>query len=154
MIKLWLKENDIPQLTSFAGNIDADKLAPFIFLAQTTDLKPILGSNLYDKINTDYIAGTLSGVYLQMYDEYLVYMLAYFACSHYVAFAHIDVSNNGATKPDQSAPTKEVNSLSARYRALANNVLVTFTDFVRNNPVPEIVATCEAKRTTNIINWH
>ena len=154
MIKLWLKENDIPELTSFAGNIDADKLKPFIFIAQSTDLKPILGSELYEKINNDYTAGTLADEYLTMYSDYIVYMLVYFACSHYVAFAHTDVNNNGITKPEQSAPTKEVNSLSARYRALANNVLVTFTDWIGKNPVPEYRNACTIKRKTNIIPWH
>jgi hypothetical protein len=50
MIKLFLKPNDIPALTSFSGNIDIDQLAPCISIAQQTYIKRVLGLNLYNKI--------------------------------------------------------------------------------------------------------
>ena len=89
MIKLWLKENDIPILTGFAGNIDSDSLKPFIFIAQTTDLKRVLGLNLYDKIDTLYIAGTLTGEYKTIFDNYIIDMLVYFSCSHCSLFLFV-----------------------------------------------------------------
>lgn len=58
MIKLWLKENDIPALTSFDGNIDSDKLKPFIYIAQTTDMKRVLALSsqfLYSGIDMVFI---------------------------------------------------------------------------------------------------
>lgn len=154
MIKLWLKENDIPELTAFSGNIDADSLKPFIGIAQTTDLKPILGIDLYTKINADYIAGTLSGIYKEIFDNYIVDMLVYFSCSHYIAFNSSKVSNNGIIKPEQTTDLKEIDRLSARYSALANNVLLNFTNFMAKNSVPEFSTGCETKRKTNIIDWY
>ena len=154
MIKLWLKENDIPELTAFSGNIDADNLKPFIFIAQTTDIKMILGLDLYNKIDADYIANTLTGIYATIFDNYIVDMLVYFSCSHYIAFNSSKVSQNGIIKPDQTTDLKEIDRLSARYNALANNVFVSFERYMKTANVPEYKNDCEAKRKTNIINWH
>jgi hypothetical protein len=153
MIKLWIKENDIPQLTSFAGSIDSDSLKPFVYIAQTTDLKPILGLELYNKINTDYIANSLSGVYLQIYDDYILDMLVYFSCSRYIALNPVKVAQNGIIKPEMSADKKEIDSLSARYNTLANNVVVNFKAFIETQNIPEYNQYTE-KRTTNIIPWY
>jgi len=74
MITLFLKENDIPALTSFSGNIDADSLKPHIFTAQTNDIKRILGTDLYNKMLADYEADALTGLYKTIYEDYLVPM--------------------------------------------------------------------------------
>jgi hypothetical protein len=156
MIKLWLNQNDIPALTAFAGNIDADSLKPFIFIAQTGDIKAILGVELYDKINTDYIDETLTGVYKEIYDNYVIYMLVYFACSHYIAMNSSKVSNNGIIKPEQSTDLKEIDRLSRRYSDLGNNVLLTFKDYMKTVNIPEWKYDCEAtkRRDINVIDWY
>lgn len=154
MIKLWLKENDIPSLTGFAGNIDSDSLKPFIFISQTTDLKRVLGLTLYDKINTDYIANDLTGVYLIIFDNYIVDMLVYFSCSHYIAMNSSKVSNNGIIKPEQSTDIKEIDRLSARYNSLANNVLVSFEAYMKTIDIPEYGKSCDIAPKTNIIPWY
>jgi len=154
MTKLWLNENDIPILTGFAGNIDSDSLKPFIFIAQTTDLKRVLGLLLYNKINSEYIANTLSGNYLTMFNDYIVDMLVYFSCSHYIAMNSSKVSNNGIIKPEQSTELKEVDRLSARYNSLANNVMISFQAFMATITIPEYGKGCEKNVTTNIITWY
>lgn len=153
MIKLWLKENDIPALTSFAGNIDSDSLKPFIFISQTTDLKRVLGLKLYDKINVDYIAGTLAENYLTIFDNYIIDMLVYFSCSHYIAMNSSKVSNNGIMKPEQSTDIKEIDRLSARYNSLANNVMISFQEYMKTISIPEY-KDCQDKAKTNIIGWY
>jgi hypothetical protein len=154
MIKLWLKENDIPSLTSFAGNIDSDSLKPFIFIAQTTDLKRVLGLLLYDKLTEDYIDNTLSGVYLTIFDDYVIDMLVYFSCSHYIAMNSSKVSNNGIIKPEQSTDLKEIDRLSARYNQLANSVMISFQEYMATIDIAEYGKQCEDKVKTNIIGWY
>lgn len=153
MIKLWLKENDIPALTSFDGNIDSDKLKPFIYIAQTTDMKRVLGLDLYNKIDAEYIAETLAGDYLTIFDNYIIDMLTYFSCSHYIAMNSSKVSNNGMIKPEQSTDLKEIDRLSARYNSLANNVMVNFQEYMKTISIPEY-KNCEDKAKTNIIGWY
>ena len=152
-MKIWLTENDIPALTSFAGNIDTDALKPFIVIAQTNDILPILGVDLYNKINTDIENDTLSGVYLQFYDKYIIFMLAYFSCSHYIAINTSQISQNGIIKPDQRTDLNEITRLSALYNQLGNNVFVQFKEFIKLNPVPEYKIE-QVTRETNIIQFY
>ena len=152
-MKIWLTENDIPALTSFAGNIDTDALKPFIVIAQTNDILPILGVDLYNKINIDIENNTLSGVYLEFYDKYIIFMLAYFSCSHYIAINTSQISQNGIIKPEQRTDLSEINRLSALYNQLGNNVFLQFKEFVKLNPVPEYKVE-QIKRETNVIQFY
>jgi hypothetical protein len=152
-MKIWLTENDIPALTSFAGNIDTDALKPFIVIAQTNDILPILGVDLYNRINTDIENDTLSGVYLEFYDKYIIFMLAYFSCSHYIAINTSQISQNGIIKPEQRTDLSEITRLSALYNQLGNNVFMQFKDFLLLNPVPEYKIE-QVKRETNIIQFY
>ena len=152
-MKLWLTENDIPALTSFAGNIDTDALKPFIVIAQTNDILPILGVDLYNKINLDIENDDLSGVYLEFYDKYIIFMLAYFSCSHYIAINTSQISQNGIIKPEQRTDLNEITRLSALYNQLGNNVFLQFKEFIRLNPVTEYKIE-QVKRETNIIQFY
>lgn len=152
-MKIWLTENDIPALTSFAGNIDTDALKPFIVIAQTNDILPILGVNLYNKMNTDIENDTLSGVYLEFYDKYIIFMLAYFSCSHYIAINTSQIGQNGIIKPEQRTDLREIDRLSALYNQLGNNVFLQFKEFVKANPVPEYKID-QIKRETNVIQFY
>jgi hypothetical protein len=152
-MKIWLTENDIPALTSFAGNIDTDALKPFIVIAQTNDILPILGVDLYNKINTDIENETLSGIYLEFYDKYIIFMLAYFSCSHYIAINTSQISQNGIIKPEQRTDLNEITRLSALYNQLGNNVFLQFKEFVKLNPVPEYKIE-QIKRETNVIQFY
>jgi hypothetical protein len=152
-MKIWLTENDIPALTSFAGNIDTDALKPFIVIAQTNDILPILGVDLYNKINTDIENETLSGIYLEFYDKYIIFMLAYFSCSHYIAINTSQISQNGIIKPDQRTDLNEINRLSALYNQFGNNVFVQFKEFIRLNPIPEYKVE-KVTRETNVIQFY
>jgi len=152
-MKIWLTENDIPALTSFAGNIDTDALKPFIVIAQTNDILPILGVDLYNKINVDIENDTLSGIYLEFYDKFIIFMLAYFSCSHYIAINTSQISQNGIIKPEQRTDLKEIDRLSALYNQLGNNVFLQFKEFVKLNPVPEYKIE-QIARKTNIIQWY
>jgi len=152
-MKIWLTENDIPALTSFAGNIDTDALKPFIVIAQTNDILPILGVDLYNKINTDIENDNLSGVYLEFYDKYIIFMLAYFSCSHYIAINTSQISQNGIIKPEQRTDLNEITRLSALYNQLGNNVFLQFKNFLLLNPVPEYKIE-QVKRETNVIQFY
>jgi len=152
-MKIWLTENDIPALTSFAGNIDTDALKPFIVIAQTNDILPILGLDLYNKINTDIENNTLEGIYLEFYDKYIIFMLAYFSCSHYIAINTSQISQNGIIKPEQRTDLSEINRLSALYNQLGNNVFLQFKEFIRLNPVSEYKVE-QVTRETNVIQFY
>ena len=163
MITLFLKDNDIPSLTDFDGNIDADKLKPHIFTAQTNDIKRILGVTLYDKMLTDYKAGPgvgdLTGIYLTIYNDYLVPMEVYFSCMYYMTFGGSKTSNNGIVKNSfdngVALSDPEVNRLIGVYRQLANNAELFFYEFMDDKEVVEYDRTKTDENNNNpVIPWY
>ena len=66
---LFVTRQDISVFTAANGNIDNDKLLPFINQAQDIHIQNYLGTDLYDKIQADIVAGTLAGVYLTLVTE-------------------------------------------------------------------------------------
>ena len=152
MITLWLNSSDIPSLTAFSGNIDADSLKPHIYTAQTTDLKRVLGLSLYNKINEDYIAGTLDGIYKTIYDDYIVDMLTYFSCTNYMAFGGYKTSNKGVYK-EGNVDAKEVDVLIGRYKQLGTNVEYNFYDYMKTISINEWVNSTDIT-DNKVIPWY
>src|SRR6476660_3657025 len=123
MKKLWLKNSDIPTLTSFSGNIDADQLKPYIYIAQTTEMKRILGLELYNYIDEKIQASTaLDGDYKKIYDDYLVDILTYYSCAKYMSFGGVKITNTGIYKltssETQNLEQKDVENLIGRMTQL------------------------------------
>lgn len=161
MITLMLNQNDIPSLTSFDGNIDADKLKPYIYLSQKNELKRILGNSLYNKMYGDYKEGTLAGVYETIYNEYVIDILVFFSCSKYMAFGGYKTSNNGITKVNFAGAIavdyKEVNILIARYNQLAANAEQSFLEYMEDPETPEVIEykrKGEDRETNKVIQWY
>lgn len=158
MIKLLLKENDIPSLTSFSGNIDADALKPYVYLAQTIELKRILGLDLYNKIYDDYTGNTLAGEYLKLYNEYILEMLVYYSCFRYASFGSYKITNNGVHKPNvdggQLPDVKELNTLIASYKELASSKETSFHEYMETIDIPEYQTDTDRTDTNKIIPWY
>lgn len=159
MVTLLLKEGDIPSLTAFSGNIDADSLKPHIFTAQTNDIKRILGTALYEKILEGYKAGNLADEYLTIYNNFVVPMLVYFSCMYYTTFGGSKTSNNGITKVSFEGATPlsetEVAKQISVYRQLGNNNEVFFYEFMDENEVAEYTRTKTDEQNNNpVIPWY
>lgn len=156
-IKLLLKEEDIPTLTAFSGNIDADSLKPFIYIAQSNDIKRVLGVDLYAKIYADYSANTLTGLYKDIYDNYILDMLVYYSCTNYMAFGGYKTGNNGIFKRSaegaQIVDYKEVDVLISRYRQLGANVETNFYEYIKTISIPEYTQTTDTN-STKFTNWY
>lgn len=158
MITLLLKENDIPELTSFSGNIDADSIKPYIFLSQKNDIKRVLGLELYTKILADYETDTLAGEYKIIYDDYVVDMLVFFSCSAYMAFGGYKTTNNGIHKVSFDSAVvvdyKEVAILISRYQQLATNAETAFYNYIKTISLPEYPQTTDDLDQNKIIQLY
>jgi hypothetical protein len=154
---LLLKANDIPRLTGLSGNIDIDKLTPNVFTAQVVDIKRVLGLTLYNKIVADYDADTLAGVYANIYNDYLIFILAYYSASYYIGFGNFHIVNNGIAKMNieggTSADSKEVNLLVDRYRQMAINFETELLKYLKTIDIPEYLLENEVN-VKPIINWY
>jgi len=156
MIQLLITIDDISRLSSFDGNIDNDSINPFIFMAQNSEIKRILGDDLYNKILTDFEADTLTGDYLTIYNDYISVILAYYTCSFYLQLAVPKVSQNGAymvtPEKTEQLEREEREAMAQRYEKLAVGLELKFIDVLDELNLPERPAPSYIKPKSNF-NW-
>ena len=154
---LLLEPNDIIKNTQISGNIDIDYLYTFIKVAQLTDIKRILTTNLYNRILNDFRNGTLAGEYQFIYDEFVVDMLSYFSAGRYLEFGHTKISNAGVFKSTGSSynatSSDENDKLSKAYLSLANSLELGFVDYMKGVTVTEYKKDCSTDNSFGF-NWH
>ncbi len=106
---LFVSRNDIIKNTPLNGEIDADKLIPFIRTAQEKYILNLLGTVLYDKLQSDIQSGSVSGDYETLLQDYVKPTLIWYGCTEYIPFSSIDFKGSGAVKhlsEQSAAPTK------------------------------------------------
>ena len=121
---LFIKRADLVKNTALNGSVDTDKFIQFIHIAQEIHVRNYMGTDLYDKISNDIIAGTLSGDYLSLVNTYIQPMLIHFAMAEYLPFAAYTIANGGVYKHNSENSTiaskEEVDLLNDRDWETAN----------------------------------
>lgn len=156
MSKLLINIEDIAKLSGFDGNIDNDSISPFIFMAQNSEIKRILGDNLYNKIVTDYENDELTGDYLNIYENYIAIILAYFTCSFYLQLGIAKISQNGAflVTPEKTEQVfdDKTDKMAEKYEKLAVGLELKFLVYLDELNLPERPAPSDIKAKSNF-NW-
>jgi hypothetical protein len=131
---LFIKRSDIVKNTALSANVDTDKFIQFIHLAQEIHVQNYLGTDLYNKISADIIAGTLSGDYLSLVNDYIQPMLIHFAMIEYLPFAAYSISNGGVFKHNSEnssqASKEEIDYLIQKERDYAEYYAQRFIDYM------------------------
>lgn len=153
---LLLRTDDITRLTAISGNVDIDAIVPFIYVAQKNEIKRILGSELYNKILTDYDNNTLSGEYEFIYSEFIVDMLSYFSAAYFVTFSPYKITNAGIYRSvpenSDSVGIEEIDSVIKNYKYLANNIELLFVEYMKNITIPEYTS-CDDNNSNYGFDW-
>jgi hypothetical protein len=140
---LFITPTDLKRNSLVDGNVDVDKFIQFIKISQQIHIQNYLGTALYDKISNDIIAGTLTGNYLFLVNEYVKDMLIHFAMVDYLPFAAYQVANGGVFKHisenSESVTKNEVDTLIDKHRNFAQFYTRRFIDYIcfNNNLFPE-----------------
>jgi hypothetical protein len=120
---LFITRNDIIKNTPLQGAIDADALLPFVRTAQDKYMKNLLGTILFNYLQTHILANdvnTLSVYYQDLLNDHVKNTLIWYACVEYIPFSSISFKSLGAVKhiSDQAvAPTTtEVSFLQEKAR--------------------------------------
>jgi len=109
---LFITRNDIIKNTPLQGAIDADALLPFVRTAQDKYLKNLLGTVLFEYLQAQIIAGTvssLSAYYQDLLDDHIKNTLIWYSCVEYIPFSNVQFKSNGAVKQQSEqgiAPSK------------------------------------------------
>ena len=134
---LFIKRQDLVRNSIINGSVDTDLFITYIKEAQQIHIRNYLGTDLYNKISADIIAGTLSGDYLDLVNTYVQPMLIYYAMVDYLPFASYQVKNGGVLKHRSenadSATKEEVDFLTNKYRDKAEYFTRRFIDYMSFN---------------------
>ena len=134
---LFVTRHDISVFTAANGNIDNDKLLPFINQAQDIHIQNYLGTDLYNKIQADIVGSTLVDPYLSLLNDYIKDMLLHWTMVEYLPYAGVNIANGGiyTKNPENStALTKEhVDYLIQKSESTAQFYTRRFRDYMINN---------------------
>jgi hypothetical protein len=134
---IFIKRDDLVKNTALNGSVDTDKFIQFVKIAQEIHIQNYLGSDLYDKISADIIAGSLSGDYLALVNDYVQPMLIHYAMVEYLPFAAYTIANGGVYKHNSEnsslAVKEEIDSLIAKERDYAEYYTQRLIDYMSFN---------------------
>lgn len=139
--KLFISPQEIQQTTVLGGNVDIDSFQFAIDYVQNTIIEPLLGTELFDKIVTDYTNDTLSGDYLTLFDDYVKPITKFESTGQYLAISQYKVTNGGVFKhqPDNAevVTRDEVQQLVEYYHAQGQVYVQRFHKWIGKNPLTE-----------------
>ena len=134
---LFVNRKDIVSNTVLGGNLDTDKFIQFVRIAQEIHIQNYLGTKLFDKLLTDIAAGTITGVYLDLWNGYVKQMTVHWAMVEYLPFAAYTVANKGVFKHgsenSETVTKDEVDFLVEKQRNTAQHYTRRFIDFMCYN---------------------
>ena len=134
---LFINRTDLVKNSIIDGNVDTDKFIQFIKIAQQIDIQNLLGTDLYNKISADIVAGSLAGNYLSLVNTFVQPTLIWFAQMNYIPFAAYQIKNGGVFKHTsetaQNVDKNEVDYLVAKAREYANYYSTRLVDYLSFN---------------------
>lgn len=95
---LFISRNDIVRRTVLGGNVDPEKIIPFVKTAQDKYILPALGTVLYSKLQNDVAAGTIAGVYQTLMNEYILDTLCHYSMVEAMPFLAYTFGNGSISK--------------------------------------------------------
>jgi len=149
---ILIKQEELTRNTLIGGNVDVDRYLQAIKACQNLLIKPILTTTLYNKIVADYETNSLSGLYLEMFDDYISEMIIHGSAEIYLSQGAYIVSNNGITKTktdtSETISKEEVDYLVEASRKLYRLYEEQFLSWIKVNTVPEYVKPYGVKHKT------
>lgn len=134
---LFITREDIVKYTALNGNVDTDKFIQFIKIAQDIHIQNYLGTKLFQKLQADIIAGTLTGNYLNLVVSFVKPMLIHWGMVEYLPFAAYTIANKGVYKHSsensENVDKNEVDYLLEKERSIAQNYTQRFIDYMSFN---------------------
>lgn len=120
---LFVTRKDIVKYTNVSGGVDTDKFIQYVKIAQNIHIQNYIGTDLYNKISNDIIAGNLAGNYATLVENHIKPSLVHWAMVEYLPFAAYSVSNKGIFKGTsenaESVSKEEVDFLIEKERTTA-----------------------------------
>jgi hypothetical protein len=134
---LFISENKLKDSTAINGNVDMETLLPYIRLSQKKQIETKLGTDLYDKLQADITAGTLTGAYQTLVDDFIGDSLVQWAFYESIPFLRFKVSNGNiyskTSETGTALTTEEAQHLREEIRNTAEYFDQRMISYLRNN---------------------
>lgn len=109
---LLISYEDVVEKTFLKGDIDPEKITPHIEVAQVMSIEPHLGTKLFEKLQADVTAGSVSGNYEVLLEKYVKPALIHATAAEYLTFGAFTASNKGIFKhSSENASTADTNDV-------------------------------------------
>ena len=135
---LFITKDDLVRQTVLSGNLDFDKIVHFIKIAQDIHVHQLLGSRLYNKLQSDIIGGSLSGNYKTLVEDYIKPILTQCTLLEYLPFSQYTISNKGVFKSTSENSTQpdaeEIDKMKDAARDTAQQYARRMVDHIDFNP--------------------
>jgi len=124
--QLFIDFDDILTYTTISGNIDVYKVEPHIYNAQILYIEPILGSDLYTKIETLISTGEITGTSYANYNtlilDYITPSIAFHTMELFVPFNSFQIADGGMLmhSPTNStaSPFEDIDKIVNKYKII------------------------------------
>ena len=134
---LFITRKDIVRHTSLSGGTDTDRYIQYIKIAQDIHLQNYLGTDLYNYIEDQIIADTLTGDYQTLVETYCKPVLIHWAMVEYLPYAAYTIANKGIYKHTSENATNvekdEVDFLIEKERTTAQYYTNRLIDYLTFN---------------------
>ena len=134
---LFISEAKLKDSTASNLNVDVELLLPYVRQAQKLYVETKLGTDLTDKLKAEITAGTLTGAYKTLVDDYIGDMLPNWAFYHAIPFLRFKIENGNiyskTSETGNSLSTEEAQHLREEVRNTAEYYTERMIDYVCNN---------------------
>ena len=134
---LFISENKIKDSTAIGGNVDMEFMLPYIKVAQKKYIETKLGTDLFEKLQSDITASSLTGAYQTLVDDYIQDALVHWAFYECLPFLRFKVSNGNiyskTSETGTALSTDEAQHLREEVRNTAEFYVQRLIDYITNN---------------------
>ncbi len=134
---LFISEAKLKDSTAINLNVDVELLLPYVRQAQKLYVETKLGTDLTDKLKAEITAGTLTGAYKTLVDDYIGDMLPNWAFYHAIPFLRFKIENGNiyskTSETGNALSTEEAQHLREEVRNTAEYYTERMIDYVCNN---------------------
>ena len=102
---LFVSANRLKRDTAIGGSVDDDLIRPYVYMAQQRWILPVLGTDLYNKLSNDIDAGSVTGVYKTLLEDYVIPATVQYAFVQLVPFLRLRFVNNAVVVMDSEQST-------------------------------------------------
>ena len=145
--------NDIKEYTPLSDNMSEDVVVPFIGMAETFHLKPVLGSNLNDSLLEMIDNDTLSGVSYTLVNEYIIPASVWYSYYESIISIWLRPSTKGLTKAfsdnSSAADKKDVEMFRQDAWDKATEYKNRLIDFLNDSDDFPEYGKCSAKKSNS-----